>query len=118
METMRKHFVKHHWGEGQDIENGSWRDQTQQGWVETLLHHNHRRFFHVLPEQPSHELQSGPGKQPSHEEPIQIVSGTTLFNNSSLPPPERVKEIFSQLPQPPQFNQPNRREAGFRDTPY
>ncbi|KNZ56419.1 hypothetical protein VP01_2406g1 [Puccinia sorghi] len=70
-----------------DTENGSWRDQTQQGWVQTLLHHNHRRFFHVLPEKPSHEepLQSCSGKQPSHEEPLQSGSGTTI--QQPLPAP-------------------------------
>ena len=31
-----------------DLENGLWLEQTLQGWVQTLLQHSHRQFFHVL----------------------------------------------------------------------
>jgi len=89
-----------------DSENGAWRQQILQGWVQTLLQHNHRQFFHVLPEPPREEqpAQGGSATTPAHDPP-------------PLPPPGRVQDIMDALPQPPQFDQRGRDQAGFRDTP-
>ena len=89
-----------------DTENGAWRQQTQQGWVQSLLQHNHRRFFHVLPEPPTQDQLAQDGS-----------ATTSVQIPPPLPPPERVQDIIESLPRPPQFDQPGRGQAGFRDTP-
>ncbi|PLW07867.1 hypothetical protein PCANC_23450, partial [Puccinia coronata f. sp. avenae] len=52
-EAMRKHMREIHGGS--DTLEGNWKEHTREFWVQTLLRHANRRYFHTLPEpQPYH----------------------------------------------------------------
>ncbi|KAA1078509.1 ATP-dependent DNA helicase sgs1 [Puccinia graminis f. sp. tritici] len=73
---MRKHFVKFH--------NGAWKQSTLQGWVQTLLQHQHRRFFHVLPSTVA--LSPPPPDQPA------VPNRAALLDR--LPPPITLESFI------------------------
>ncbi|KAA1128558.1 ATP-dependent DNA helicase sgs1 [Puccinia graminis f. sp. tritici] len=75
-ETMHKHFVKFH--------NGAWKQSTLQGWVQTLLQHQHRQFFHVLPSTVA--LSPPPPDQPA------IPNRAALLDR--LPPPITLESFI------------------------
>ena len=71
-------------------------EQTLEGWVQTLLQHSHRRFFHVLMDTPSAEHDA----------------------SRPLMDQRRVDEILAQLPVEDEFNyQDQQQPLSFRDTP-
>lgn len=63
------------------MENGGWLQHTLQGWVQTLLLHSHRQFFHVF-------MDSSAEEQPPPSVPQQPVCIDQ----------QRVDEILAHLP--------------------
>ena len=91
-----------------DTQDGAWRQQIQQGWVQTLLQHSHRRFFHVHLDD-SNDKQDEP-HLPPNDPPMQQVD------------PQRVEQILALLPSAQQStqdtpNQPQQQTFSVRDTP-